>query len=85
MKEEDYLEVNEEEEFKKNYKDIYDLVDSHFKKEDYKKEDFYFSRLIIEFNILTVIYINTKNEDLSYYYEAYLEEVLKGEYSFEKD
>jgi len=85
MKEENYLEITEEEDFEKDYKEIYDLVDSHFEKEGYEKEEFYFSRLMVEFNILTVIYINNKNENLSYYYEAYLEEVLQGEYSFDKD
>lgn len=82
---EDYLEIKEENKFKEEYKEIYNLVDSHFKESGYKKEDFYFSRLMIEFNILTVVYINTENEDLSYYYEAYLEEVLQGEYSFDED
>lgn len=85
MKEEDYLEIIEGEEFKKSYKEVYDLVDSHFKEAGYKKEEFYFSRLMIEFNILTVIYINNENENLSYYYEAYLEDILKGEYSFDED
>ena len=82
---EDYLEIKEEDKFKAEYKEVYNLVDSHFKEEGYKKEDFYFSRLMIEFNILTVIYINAENEELSYYYEAYLEEVLQGEYSFDED
>lgn len=85
MKEENYLEITEEDDFEKDYKEIYNLVDSHFKKEGYKKEEFYFSRLMVEYNILTVIYINNKNENLSYYYEAYLEEVLQGEYSFDED
>ena len=85
MKEENYLEITEEDDFEKDYKEIYNLVDSHFRKEGYKKEEFYFSRLMVEFNILTVVYINSEDKDLSYYYEAYLEEVLKGEYSFDKD
>ena len=42
MKEENYLEITEEKDFEKDYKEIYNLVDSHFRKEGYEKKEFYF-------------------------------------------